>query len=61
MLGKDLEASNETTAVDLQQHSKHASTTIFTVGNCITQPTSRQLQKLYYNNGNWGVLYVVRA
>jgi hypothetical protein len=61
VLGKHLETNNETTAVALQQRSKYAPTTIFTVGNGVTQPAASQLQQLYYNNGNWGVFYSVLA
>jgi hypothetical protein len=59
LLGKDVETNNEITAVAMQQHGKHASATIVTVGNGVMKPVASQVQQLDYNNGNRGAVYMV--
>jgi hypothetical protein len=61
LLGKDLETSNEITAIATQRCSKNASTTTEFLLESVMQLVARQLQQLDYNNGNGGVFYVVRA
>jgi hypothetical protein len=43
---------HETTAVAMKQRSKHASTTIVTVGKGVMQPVANQMQHLDYSNSN---------
>jgi hypothetical protein len=58
LLGKDLKI-NEKTAIVVQQHGKHASTTIeLLLETVLCNPL---LQQLDYNNGNGVLFYVVHA
>jgi hypothetical protein len=57
LLGKDLETDSETTAIAMQQHSKHTSTTIeLLLEMVLCNPLLGS-----YNNGNGGVFYMVYA
>jgi hypothetical protein len=51
LLGKELETSNETTAIIMQRRGKHASTKIVLQLESVMQSVARQLQQLDYNNG----------
>jgi hypothetical protein len=50
LLGKDLETNNGTTAVAMQRRDKHASTTIVTFENGVS---NRSVQRVYKEDG-WG-------
>jgi hypothetical protein len=56
LLGKDLETSNETTAIAMQQHSKHASIALELLLETVFSTWSVQRG---YLEDNWGDQFIV--